>query len=78
MTWDTTGIAFYGASAIAQPTRVGQLTDSTGGSANATCVAIAGTGDDANINNNFADVIAKLNAIDLVLSQAGGGLGLTA
>jgi hypothetical protein len=78
MTWDTTGIGFFGATAIAQPARVGQLTDSTGGAANATCVAIAGTGDDANINNNFADVIAKVNAIDLVLSQAGSGLGLTA
>jgi hypothetical protein len=39
------------------------LTDSTGGTADTTCVAIAGTGDDANINNNFADIIAQITAI---------------
>jgi hypothetical protein len=36
------------------------LTDSTGGTANNTLVAISGSGDDANINNNFADLAAKI------------------
>lgn len=46
------------------------LTDSTGGTANTTCVAIAGTGDDANINNNFADIIAQVNALRVDLENA--------
>lgn len=39
------------------------LTDSTGGTANTTLVAISGTGDDANVNNNFADLAAQVNAL---------------
>lgn len=50
---------------------IGALTDSTGGSANTTLVAIAGTGDDANINDNFADLTAQLNAVRTVLQTLG-------
>lgn len=46
------------------------LTDSTGGTANTTVVAIAGTGDDANLNNNFADLIAQCNALRVDLANA--------
>jgi len=45
------------------------LTDSTGGVASTTVVAIAGTGDDANINNNFADLIAQVNALIVDLTN---------
>lgn len=39
------------------------LTDSTGGSADNTLAAVSGSGDDATINNNFADLAAKVNAL---------------
>ena len=39
------------------------LTDSTGGTANDTLVAISGSGADAAINDNFADLAAKVNAL---------------
>jgi len=47
------------------------LTDSTGGTANDTLVAISGSGDDTNINNNFADLAAKVNAIRTALVNHG-------
>ena len=39
------------------------LTDSTGGTANQTLVAISGTSDDAEINNNFADLADEVNKL---------------
>lgn len=53
---------------------VAALTDSTGGTANSTLVAIGATnsGDvSANINNNFADLAASVNAILTALKAAG-------
>ena len=47
----------------APTTALGSLTDSTGGTPNNTLVAISGSGDDANINNNFADLVGKVNNI---------------
>lgn len=52
-------------------TAITALTDSTGGTANDTLVAISGTGDDADINNNFADLVAKINALRTVLVNNG-------
>lgn len=42
---------------------IADLIDSSGGTANDTVVAVAGSGADAAINDNFADVTAKLNGI---------------
>ena len=42
---------------------IADLTDSSGGTANDTVVAVSGSGADAAINDNFADVVAKLNGI---------------
>ena len=39
------------------------LTDSTGGTANTTVVAISGTSDDATLNDNFADLTTQINAL---------------
>lgn len=50
---------------------IGALTDSTGGTANTTLVAVAGTGDDANINDNFADLAAQVNAVRAALQTLG-------
>lgn len=55
---------------------ISKLTNSTGGSADATLSAVSGTGDDANINNNFTEVNTKL---DLLIDALGisSGHGLT-
>lgn len=57
--------------ALVDPIAVTALTDSTGGTANDTLVAISGTGDDADLNNNFADLAAKVNAIRTALVNHG-------
>lgn len=38
-----------------------ELTDSSGGTANDTVAAVSGSGDDSTINDNFADLAAKVN-----------------
>jgi hypothetical protein len=43
------------------------LTDSSGGTAADTIVAISGSGDDADINNNFASLTEEVNALKAAL-----------
>ncbi len=51
---------------------VGALTDSSGGATpDGTIAAVSGSGADAAINNNFADVAAKINAIRTALRASG-------
>lgn len=71
-------VGFFGTTAIAQPADVGALTDSSGGSTDDTVAAVSGSGDDATINDNFAELVENVNAIRAVLSSAASGLGLTA
>ncbi len=47
------------------------ITDSTGGTGNDTLVAVSGSGDDAEINNNFADLAAKIQEILVALRAIG-------
>lgn len=53
-----------------QSANITSLTDSTGGTADNTLAAITGSGADAAINNNFADLAAKVNAILTALQNA--------
>lgn len=46
------------------------LIDSSGGTTDGTVSAISGTGDDVNVNNNFAEIIAQINALRTVLANA--------
>jgi hypothetical protein len=68
----TSKFALRGKAPIALPAGANQaaagaapaaLVDSTGGTANGTVVAVSGSGADATINDNFADLIAKVNAL---------------
>ncbi len=70
---DNTGIGFFNTAPVAQPTRVGLLTDATGGSGATTLVDVGAVPTQANINNNFASVLLKINALESVLH----GNGLT-
>ena len=48
---------------------ISSLTDSSGGTADGTIAAISGSGDDADINNNFAELSNKVNLIISKLSE---------
>lgn len=67
---------FYGLE-VSQASAISKLTDSTGGSTDGTLSAISGSGDDSNINNNFAEVDAKISAIIDAIG-ASSGVGITA
>ena len=47
------------------------LTDSSGGTADGTIAAISGSGDDADINNNFAELATTVNAMRTALIASG-------
>lgn len=54
-----------------QQAKIASLTDSSGGTADNTVAAVSGSGADAAINNNFADLTAKVNAL-LAIVEAHG------
>ena len=54
-----------------QASAIPSLTDSTGGTANDTLTDVGAAFSQATLNNNFADVAAKLNAILAALRGAG-------
>lgn len=54
-----------------QASAVALLTDSTGGTANDTLVAISGTYTQSEVRDNFADLAAKVNAIINALKGVG-------
>lgn len=56
-------VGWYGTAPVVQDADLGALTDSTGGTADAMVAAVSGTGDDATINDNFADLSAKINGL---------------
>lgn len=45
------------------------LTDSSGGTADGTLAAVSGSGDDTNINNNFAETASALGAVNNNLAE---------
>lgn len=54
-----------------QATAIASLTDSTTGTANDTLTDVGGAFSQATLNNNFADLAAKVNAILAALRGAG-------
>jgi len=56
---------------VSQQGAITSLTDSSGGTADNTIAAVSGSGADATINNNFADLAAKVNAILAANRSAG-------
>jgi len=65
----------WGVTPVVQPSGANQaaLTNSTGGTYDGTLAAIVGSGDDANINNNFTELHTLLNEIRSAL-VAGGNI----
>lgn len=56
---------------VSQQADIGALTDSTGGTADGTLAAISGSGADSDINNNFADLAAKVSSLRSLLQAYG-------
>lgn len=69
-------LGFYTATPVVQPARVGQLTDSSGGTSGGATIAVVT--DNASAANAIATLAAKINALEAKLSAAGGGIGVTA
>jgi hypothetical protein len=66
-----TTVGLFSATPVAQQADIVALTDSSGGAANDTVVAISGSGADSDINDNFADLTAKVNAMRALLQAYG-------
>jgi hypothetical protein len=66
-------LGFYNATPIVQPSGANQaaLTNSTGGTADGTLSAVSGTGDDADINNNFTELHRLVSEIRTALVNLG-------
>lgn len=54
----------------AQPSNIGQLTDSSGGTASTTIAAIGATYDQAEVRNAVASLASKINALEQALEDA--------
>ena len=66
-------LGFFDKTPGVQPAAANQaaLTNSTGGTADGTLAAVSGTGDDADINNNFTELHTLLNEIRTALVNLG-------
>lgn len=64
-------IGFLGATPVAQQAAPASLTDNSGGATDDTIAAVSGTGDDATINDNFAELAEEVNQIRTVLVNLG-------
>lgn len=68
---NATGVGFNGAAPVAQPTRGGQLTDSTTGSAGSVLADVGGAFNQATLNNNFKRLLDRVNALELLCHNNG-------
>lgn len=71
LSFNDTGWAWDGVTPIAQPSRVGQLTDSTTGSASSTVSDVGSSFSQSAINNNFASVLNRINGIEAIIHNRG-------
>jgi hypothetical protein len=69
----TQKLGLFDKTPVVQPAAANQaaLTNSTGGTADGTLAAVSGTGDDADINNNFTELHVLLNEIRTALVNLG-------
>lgn len=70
-TASTHKLGFWGRTPIAQPSRVGALTDSSGGSATSTIADVGAAFSQAGLNNIHASLAAKINALELLIHNEG-------
>lgn len=68
---DDQKIGFHGVTPVAQATDIGALTDNTGSTADNTVAQVSGSGADATINDNFADLVDQINSLRTILRDLG-------
>jgi hypothetical protein len=64
-------IGFYGAAPVTRRSDAGALTDNTTGAADGTVADVGAAFNQATLNNNFADLIDKINALRTALRDLG-------
>jgi len=68
---DGSTVGLYGVSPVSQASSIGQLTDSTTGTPSNTLIDVGLVFTQANINDNFASVLAKINALEDAMKNIG-------
>lgn len=68
---DGSNAGFFGAAPTSQQTAPASLTDNSGGTTDDTVEAVSGSGADAAINNNFAELTEELNQVRQALVNLG-------
>jgi hypothetical protein len=75
MVWDNTAgtrsWALFGGAGAIQTGRPGQITDNSTGTSSGAVPAVVGSGDDITINNIHASLLARINAMEQMLKDAG-------
>jgi hypothetical protein len=71
LSYNDIGWAYDGATIAAQPARIGQLTDSSGGSATGTISSVGASFSQTAFDNIHASLIAKINALELLVHNKG-------
>lgn len=68
---DGTNVGLFGANPVGQAAAKANLTDSTGGAVDGTLVDVGAIFDQANINNNFADLADRVNHLMNIVRNLG-------
>lgn len=71
LTVSSVGLGLYATTPVAQATRAGALTDSTTGTPSTTLVDVGVAFSQSNVNNNFASLATKYNALELACHNLG-------
>jgi hypothetical protein len=71
LTHTGSAVGLNGATPVARASAIGQITDSTGGSPDGTLQNVGASFNQTILNNNFADLAAKLNAIETAIKNIG-------
>jgi pectate lyase-like protein len=64
-------LGFYGATAVSQAARAGQLTDNSGGTASATIAVVPSTYSQSELANALASLAKKINALETIIHSVG-------
>lgn len=70
-TGSTQKLGFWGRTPVVQPSRIGQLTDSSTGSATSTIADVGAAFSQSGLNNIHASLAAKINALEVLLHNVG-------
>jgi len=70
-TGTTQKLGFFNATPVTQRTNIGAITDNTGGTPGTSVDDVGGSFDQSTLNDNFATLVQKMNAVEQVLQDLG-------